>query len=58
MAAAFDTRLPALLAGGAAWRIARALERSGYPLVARPEGFQVTGTEPVLRAGERDRARA
>jgi hypothetical protein len=57
-AAAFDTRLPALLAGGAAPRIARSLERSGHRLLAAPQRFQVTGTEPVLRAGERDRARA
>lgn len=57
-AAAFDTRLPALLAGGAAPRIARSLERSGHRLLAAPQQFQVTGTEPVLRAGERDRARA
>jgi hypothetical protein len=57
-AAAFDTRLPALLAGGAARRIARTLEGLGYRVVAHPGGFQVTGTKPVLRAGERDRARA
>jgi hypothetical protein len=59
-AAAFDTRLPELFAGGAAPRIARALERSGYRVVTRPVGFEVTGAgvEPILRAGERDRARA
>lgn len=57
-AAAFDTRLPALLAGGAARGIARRLRGSGSRLLARPTGFQVTGTAPVLRTGERERARA
>ena len=57
-AAAFDTRLPSALAGGAARPIARQLHRHGYQLAAKPEGFIVTGTEGPLREGELNRARA
>jgi hypothetical protein len=57
MAAAFDTRLPFPLAGGAARSIARGLHRRGYDVVASPAGFIVDGTEGPVRAGERDRAR-
>jgi hypothetical protein len=58
MAAAFDTRLPSALAGGAAPKIARRLHRLGYRVVASPAGFLVAGTEGPLRPGERERARA
>lgn len=58
MAAAFDTRLPFPLAGGAARPIARELRRHGYDVAARPMGFVVDGAQGPLRAGERDRARA
>jgi len=57
-AAAFDTRYPFPLAGGAARAIARGLRRHGYDVVARPAGFVVDGAQGPLRAGERDRARA
>lgn len=57
-AAAFDTRLDTLAAGGAARRIAAALRDRGYTLIARPEGFVVQEYDGPLRAGERDRARA
>ena len=40
-AAAFDTRLGSLLAGGAAHGIARRLRKHGYHLVSDPEGFVV-----------------
>jgi len=55
-AAAFDTRVEARMAGGAAHGIAKRLRRHGYPLVSQPEGFVVTGTEGPLREGERERA--
>lgn len=57
-AAAFDTRLPFPLAGGAARPIARQLRRHGYRLAAKPEGFIVSGSEGPMRDGELDRARA
>lgn len=57
-AAAFDTRLPSRLAGGAARPIARRLRHLGYQLAAEPEGFVVTGSEGPLREGELARARA
>jgi hypothetical protein len=56
-AAAFDTRLPSRIAGGAARPIAHALRRHGYRMAAKPEGFIVTGGEGPLRDGELDRAR-
>lgn len=58
MAAAFDTRLPFPLAGGAARKITKRLRRLGYRIAADPTGFLVEGSEGPLRAGERDRARA
>ncbi|HEU5160942.1 MAG TPA: flavodoxin domain-containing protein [Streptosporangiaceae bacterium] len=57
-AAAFDTRLPFPLAGGAARPIARKLRRRGYSVVAGPKGFVVDEAEGPLRAGEQDRAKA
>ena len=56
-AAAFDTRLDRLAAGGAAHRIGRRLRSHGYELVVAPEGFVVEGTEGPLREGELARAR-
>jgi hypothetical protein len=58
VAAAFDTRLPYPLAGGAAGKIARRLRSHGYRLLAKPTGFIVDGAYGPLRAGERDRAAA
>ncbi len=57
-AAAFDTRLDNLVAGGAALRIARSLRRHGYEVVAEPEGFLVEDISGPLREGERVRAKA
>jgi len=57
LAAAFDTRVDARFAGGAARGIARRLRRRGYRLGAAPEGFIVTGTEGPLHEGEPARAR-
>jgi hypothetical protein len=57
-AAAFDTRLPHPLAGGAAQQIAKGLRRHGYTVVASPAGFVVEGAHGPLRAGEPNRARA
>ena len=56
--AAFDTRLPSRLAGGAARPIAKQLRRHGYQPAAEPEGFMVNGGEGPLRDGELDRARS
>ncbi|PFG39358.1 flavodoxin-like protein [Georgenia soli] len=56
-AAAFDTRLPSALAGGASHGVARALGKHGFEMVADPEGFVVEEAEGPLRDGERDRAR-
>lgn len=55
-AAAFDTRVGARMAGGAAPRIARRLRRHGYRVVAA-EGFIVDGTHGPLRDCELGRAR-
>ncbi|MGY1616216.1 flavodoxin family protein [Geodermatophilus sp. SYSU D00691] len=58
-AAAFDTRIGARLAGGAAGGIAHRLRRHGYEVVAEPEGFLVQDDgEGPLKDGERERARA
>jgi multimeric flavodoxin WrbA len=57
-AAAFDTRLDKLMAGGAAKRIARSLRHHGYEVVAEPEGFIVEDMDGPLRKGESGRARA
>jgi hypothetical protein len=56
-AAAFDTRLPNPMSGGAAHGIARRLRRHGYELVAEPEGFVVEDSYGPLRAGEAERAK-
>jgi hypothetical protein len=56
-AAAFDTRLPSPMAGGAARGIARRLRRHGYRLVSDPEGFIVDESYGPLRPGEIDRAK-
>ncbi len=58
-AAAFDTRIGAKLAGGAAPGIARRLRSHGYQVITEPEGFfvQDNGEGPV-KDGESDRARA
>ena len=57
-AAAFDTRLPSRLAGGASRSIERDLRRHGYAVVAPHAGFVVEATEGPVRAGELGRARA
>jgi hypothetical protein len=58
-AAAFDTRIDAKLAGGAAHGIARRLRHHGYHVIAEPEGFYIESNgEGPLRAGETARARA
>ena len=57
-AAAFDTRIGAKLAGGAAHGIARRLEHHGYEVIAEPEGFYIQDNgEGPLKEGETDRAR-
>jgi hypothetical protein len=56
-AAAFDTRLPSGLAGGAARGIARRLRRHDYHLVSDPEGFIVDDSYGPLRTGEVERAK-
>jgi Flavodoxin len=56
-AAAFDTRLPSAMAGGAARGIARRLRKHGYNLVSDPEGFVVDDAYGPLRAGEIERAK-
>jgi hypothetical protein len=56
-AAAFDTRLPSRMAGGAARGIARRLRKHGYHLVADPEGFVLDDAYGPMRAGEIDRAK-
>ena len=57
-AAAFDTRVGAKMAAGAAPAIARRLRHHGYEVIAEPEGvlIQHDGEEP-LKEGEQDRAR-
>jgi hypothetical protein len=57
-AAAFDTRIPAKLAGGAAPGIARRLRHHGYEVIAEPEGFHIQDNgEGPLQDGEIERAR-
>jgi hypothetical protein len=56
-AAAFDTRLGSLLAGGAAKTISRRLRDRGYEIMVDPRGFVVEGNEGPLRPGEEQRAR-
>jgi hypothetical protein len=58
-AAAFDTRIGAKLAGGAAHSIARRLEHHGYEVIVEPEGFYIQDNgEGPLKEGETERARA
>jgi hypothetical protein len=58
-AAAFDTRIGARMAGGAARGIASRLRHHGYELIADPEGFLIQDNgEGPLQAGEEERARA
>jgi Flavodoxin len=56
-AAAFDSRLPSSMAGGAARGIARRLRRHGYRLLSEPEGFIVDDSYGPLRSGEINRAK-
>ena len=56
-AAAFDTRLPSRMAGGAARGIARRLRKHGYHLVSEPEGFVLDDAYGPMRAGEIERAK-
>jgi Flavodoxin len=56
-AAAFDTRLPSRMAGGAAHGIARRLRKHGYDLVSEPEGFVLDDAYGPMRAGEIERAK-
>ncbi len=55
-AAAFDTRLGSVFAGGAARSISRRLGGHGYHIVTTPKGFIVSGNEGPLKAGEYDGA--
>lgn len=57
-AAAFDTRVAARMAGGAANGIAKQLRRRGYRLLVEPEGFMITDTEGPLADSELERARS
>lgn len=58
-AAAFDTRIGAKLAGGAASGIARRLRQHGYAVIVEPEGFYIQDNgEGPLKDGEIERARA
>lgn len=57
-AAAFDTRLESVLAGGAARGVAHGLREHGFSLVTDPEGFLVEDADGPLREGERERAHA
>jgi len=56
-AATFDTRVESRLAGSAATRASRLLERRGFVLVDEPRGFVVEGLTGPVRPGELDRAR-
>jgi hypothetical protein len=56
-AAAFDTRLGSVFAGGAASSISRRLRDHGYLILTDPKGFIVEGGQGPLEAGEEDRAR-
>jgi hypothetical protein len=55
-AAAFDTRVAARMAGGAARGIGHRLHRHGYRLLTGPKGFIVQGTEGPLSSDEKARA--
>ncbi len=56
-ATTFDTRTTSHLTGSAARAASRRLDRLGYPIVAAPTSFRVTGTTGPLVDGELDRAR-
>ena len=56
-AAAFDTRAPVRMAGGAAKGIGKRLRKRGYELTVEPEGFGIEDTTGPLRDGEIERAR-
>jgi flavodoxin len=60
LALAFDTRInwPRWLSGSAADKVAHLLEGMGYPMLAHPESFIVTGGEGPLAEGEQARAAA
>ena len=55
-AAAFDTRIKAIVSGDGAKKIARALASAGAQLIGRPTGFHVKGREGPLAEGEVTRA--
>jgi hypothetical protein len=55
-AAAFDTRMPGRLVGGAGAGIARRLQACGFLLLADPEPFLVEGVTGPLSEGELQRA--
>ena len=55
--AAFDTQVRGPF-GSAAPEIAAALERAGYPALAKPLGFVVKGRYGPLRDGELERAKS
>jgi flavodoxin len=57
IAAAFDTKFRSRLAGSAAGKVSRALEKMGFQIIHKPESFFVRGMEGPLKDGERDRAR-
>jgi len=54
--AAFDTRVRGPF-GSAAPKIAERLERAGYRVLGKPQGFIVKGKPGPLRDGELERAR-
>jgi len=56
-AATFDTKFRGRLAGSAARRLARALERLGFHIIVEAESFFVAGMRGPLREGELERAR-
>lgn len=56
--AAFCTKLDSPLSGSAARGIAQRLRKAGGRLVVPAKDFYVKGTQPVLLAGEAERARA
>ncbi len=58
LGAAFDTRVPSRLAGGAAHAISRRLHHRGYQLAAEPAGFITEDVAGPMRDGELARARA
>jgi hypothetical protein len=58
-AAAFDTRLPAMLTGGVAPGIARGLRHHGFGVIAEPEDFRIQENgEGPLKDGETECARS